>query len=206
MKIHNFKSLDHLFAEVFYELEQIKNDPNNFIMLSGGNSPKKIFEYLNLRSNRYDKINFIMSDERIVKKSSTNSNEGNFCRICPNLRNNLIPITSKSSRKKIKEHTVFDISILGFSDDGHTASIFPDDKNLKDILYADDFFYKTNSSSSNYHRVTFGLKKILNSKKIILLSTTHDKKCFLLEGIRKKYDLPVFKLLESERSEVFSIS
>ncbi len=118
-----------------------------YIALSGGNTPKKLYEYLYTNYKywkNWHKIHFFWGDERCVPADSPESNYG----ICNTKllskveipKENIYPIegtvTPEISAEKyselIKKHLPeknllprFDLVILGMGADGHTASIFP---------------------------------------------------------------------------------
>jgi 6-phosphogluconolactonase len=120
--------------------------------LSGGNTPKKVFEYIakNLAtSTHWHKTHFFWGDERCVPAESDESNYGEAKRLLFDKidipSGNLHPIRGENDpedeAKRYAEELNnyldivdgiprFDINILGLGDDGHTASIFPDQMEL----------------------------------------------------------------------------
>lgn len=114
------------------------------VALSGGSTPKAIFEYLAKPENRkrldWEKVLLFWSDERSVPPTHTDSNyrmamesglEG-----LPIPKNHLFRMEAEhdidahahSYEQLIKEKVPtqsFDLMMLGMGEDGHTASLFP---------------------------------------------------------------------------------
>ena len=132
--------------------DYISKTGNINIAISGGNTPKLLFEVLAKDYKDkidWSKINFYWADERCV---SPDSNESNFGMTFNFLFNKInIPESnihriygendpaseavrySEELRKNIflsNGFPKFDLILLGMGDDGHTASIFPDQMEL----------------------------------------------------------------------------
>lgn len=155
MEIQIFNSLKELnesFTEWFKEV--ISSEKQITVALSGGTTPKSLFDYWSsLPENEIDwsKIKFFWGDERCV---SPDNSESNFKMSKDHLFNNInIPEENiyriKGENNPTEEATrygellnselsqqngtpIFDIVILGMGDDGHTASIFPHEIELWD--------------------------------------------------------------------------
>ena len=163
------------------------------VALSGGNTPKLLFEILAknyISSIDWKRINFYWVDERCVNAESNESNYGETERILfskINIQNNIHRITGendpeeealrysgllKSNLPEINNFPKFDLVLLGMGDDGHTASIFPDQLNL---LESDKICEVAVHPSSGQKRITLTGKVINNSEKIIFLITGKSK-------------------------------
>lgn len=119
------------------------------VALSGGSTPKKIFQKLSSMPDRIDwsKVYLFWSDERNVLPSDSESNyhmamEAGGLSKLPLLKNHIfrmvaeenLELNAKAYEKIILEKLgshPFDLVMLGMGDDGHTASLFPHTEALK---------------------------------------------------------------------------
>lgn len=162
-------------------LEAIKKNKEVRIALSGGSSPKKVYEALS-RSQKidWDKVSVYLADERCVDK---NSEESNAKMIKESLINKItvkhfypfktfLPIDKcledyEKSLHSIQKGSLFDLVILGLGADGHTASLFPNipelDEEKKWVVHTQAKGYATED------RVSLTFPAILSSGRIIFL-------------------------------------
>ncbi len=164
------------------------------VALSGGNTPKVIFkELVDSYKGKLDwgKINLFWGDERCVPPGDSESNYGmtkkylldhiqipseNVYRI--EGENNPYEEALKYSGV-IRENLVsvnnlpkFDIMLLGLGEDGHTASIFP---NQMELLESDKVCEVAVHPESNQKRITVTGRVINNSQKIYFLVSGKSK-------------------------------
>ena len=191
-----------------------KNKRFSFV-LTGGNSPKKLYKKLSVSIKNWKNIDFFWGDERIVSKNSVNSNynlvkkflfnnneikKKQVFSIKTNLKDMSLIVSNYENsiknyfKKKLKS---FDLIILGMGNDGHIASIFFDDKKIKNkslvrVIVRNDFY-----------RVTLGIDLINKSKRIWLWLPTR-KKTRLYNSLKNKKNIPV-SLLNKKKLKVFSI-
>ena len=204
IKVFQSKSeLANYFCEEFYNLSSTK--AKIFIALSGGNTPKIIFEVLS--ANYREKINWdilhlFWSDERCVPPDDDESNfgmtkkylfdhieipGGNIHRIKgendPELEVKRYSREIEGKVSVVNGLPKFDLVMLGIGEDGHTASIFPDQMHLLD---SDKICDVTIHPSTGQKRVTMTGKTINNADKVIFLVTGESKAIILKKIIEDK--------------------
>jgi len=190
------ESLAKGFAEIFTDKisELLKDKSELNIALSGGNTPIELFKILatDYKDNiDWNRLNFYWVDERCVEPGSPESNFGNAyntlfrnINISPARLHRILgeadPVKEAQRYSELVKHNVpalgslpsFDIILLGIGDDGHTASIFPDQISLftSEKLYDTAIHPKTGNK-----RITMTGNLINNAKCIY----------FLVSGIEK---------------------
>lgn len=195
MEIKTFKNPEATakdFSEYLCEKQSHVNRLN--IALSGGSTPRLLFEIL--ASKYADKIDwqkthFYWGDERCVPPTASESNYGvanevlfqhieipeeNIHRILGenNPAEEAIRYGQLITEKlpSINGMPQFDIVILGLGEDGHTASIFPNQMNL---LHSDHMCEVAEHPESGQKRVTLTGNIINNAKEVCFLVTGENK-------------------------------
>lgn len=207
IRYENALSMAESVANMLAEKANIKakNNEQLFLAISGGNTPKLLFELLSKHYKTtipWNNIRFYWVDERCVAPEHKESNYGVF----KNLLINNIDINKNQIERMIGENNpseevlryssilssqlffkngapVFDIIILGMGDDGHTASIFPNQLHLLD---SQNFCEVGEHPISGQKRVTLTSKVINNAKEIYFLVTGKNKAQILKEIIHKQ--------------------
>jgi 6-phosphogluconolactonase len=180
-----------------------KNEPFT-VALSGGSTPELLFSVLGdhfSKSAPWEYAHFFWGDERCVPVTSQDSNYGTAKRkfldkiIIPEV--NIHRIHGEDDPEKeayryaeeIAYFTagknglpLFDMIILGLGEDGHTASVFPDQKEL---LYSD------NVCGVAFHPVTFQKRitltgRVINNAGSVIFLITGKKKADIIEKIINK--------------------
>jgi 6-phosphogluconolactonase len=146
------KKVNKALAKEFYKLTLNSNQPRFHVVLSGGSSPLKLFDRISEKfadKIDWERIHLWWGDERCVPPDNEASNfyqaknhliskiaipEENIHRI---KGENNPAEEAKRYADEIGQYInfrgdnpVFDIIILGLGEDGHTASIFPDQLEL----------------------------------------------------------------------------
>ncbi len=172
--------------------------------ISGGNTPKLLFEVLATEYKNkinWERIYFYWVDERCVSPESIESNYGMTRKILFEKIN--IPDSNihrihgendpaseavrysdliKNNLKTENGFPKFDLILLGMGDDGHTASIFPD---RLDLLKSEVVCAVTVHPESKQKRITLTGKTINNADKIYFLVTGKGKAEVIFEIIEK---------------------
>ncbi|WP_267383703.1 6-phosphogluconolactonase [Cyanobacterium sp. uoEpiScrs1] len=131
--------------------DSIQNKGRCSIVLSGGSTPKPLYESLATQSLPWEKIHIFWGDERYVSHDHTDSNQRMARQAWLNQisipAKNIHPMPTGSSDPTIDaqiyeaelkeffqvvpgEFPALDVVLLGMGDDGHTASLFPQTKAL----------------------------------------------------------------------------
>jgi len=201
----NDDDLSHFFAEQL--ADQIRKIPEGkyfSLALSGGSTPKSVFQFLakNFKDSiAWEKIRVFWGDERCVPPENELSNyrmtkeslldllpipAGNIFRI----KGELEPKTEAARYAKVVKRYIpiidnlpqFDMIMLGLGEDGHTASIFPENLHLFD---SDKLFEVALHPQTNQKRITATGKMINRAKTIFFLVTGESKATMLARIINK---------------------
>lgn len=188
-------------AEYFSKyLEQLITEKDKLsVALSGGSTPKVVFDHL---SNHYahldwSKVHFFWGDERCVPPGHE---ESNYKMTVDHLLSNIDIPSENIHRIKgendplseakdyseqlngllpiVQDIPQFDLVILGMGGDGHTASIFPHEIQLWD---SDKLCEVAIHPDSGQKRITLTGQVINNAQQVAFLVTGGDKKEKVIE-------------------------
>jgi len=172
-------------SQNIYEIinEAIKKRGRASMAVSGGSTPKPLFEELSLLNLDWSKVDLTLVDDRWVDADHKDSNEllvrTHFIKNKAE-RVNFLPLkndeqTAKQgislSEEGLQSFTMpFDVIILGMGEDGHTASLFPCSDELKEgmDLKTKNTLVSTNPKSAPYERISLTAKSIMEAKKVFL--------------------------------------
>ena len=173
--------LSQNIAEIIDEAIQKKGRAS--MAVSGGSTPKPLFEELSLIDLDWPKVDLTLVDDRWVDANHKDSNEllvrTHFIKNYAE-RVNFVPLKNDESTAikgvSLTEEALtnfkmpFDIVILGMGADGHTASLFPCSDELERgmDLNTDHTLISTNPKTAPYERISLTAKSIMDSKKIFL--------------------------------------
>ena len=181
-----------IFRKKIDELLKTKAELN--IALSGGNTPKEFFKKLAAEYSKkieWNRINLYWVDERCVEPASEESNFGSAYNtlfknisISParlhRIKGESGPAKEAERYSELVKHNVtannslpaFDIILLGIGEDGHTASIFP---NQMTLLNSNELYDVAYHPVSGQARITMTGRLINNSKNIYFLVSGNGK-------------------------------
>ncbi len=214
---HIFKTPEELAGQYADQLMNIIENHSGekfHLAISGGRTPDLLFSILAKKyadSSFWQKVHFWWVDERMVAPDHP---ESNF-RIANNLLFTKIAIPEENIHRikgendpetealsysaQIQETLpfqdkwpVFDLILLGMGDDGHTASIFPDQMELLD---AEDICAVATQPQSGQKRVTLTGKVMNQANQVVFLVTGKNKAERVSEiyfKTQKAGDLPAF--------------
>lgn len=146
------------------------------LVVSGGSTPKPLFEFLRKQDLNWEKVIITLADERCVNAQDKDNNGKMIREIL--LQDHASQATFISLYDKVTEHNIalkhaennltnipspYDVVILGMGYDGHTASIFPAGTQLEAALDL-----TTNSSCLLIDPVTVTPLRITQTRKKLL--------------------------------------
>jgi 6-phosphogluconolactonase len=184
--------------------ESIEKYGNATLLVSGGSTPKGLFKKLSERKLPWQNITIGLVDERFVNNSSEYSNEKLIRETL--LQNEVskatfIPIVFDDSneeknielvRKAYEKFSRIDAVILGMGDDGHTASIFPNDPESEIAVNTQELIVSTKAPNFPTNRITCSLKFLQGAKRTFLFFTGENKLKVLNDSVAKKYPIAHF--------------
>jgi 6-phosphogluconolactonase len=180
-------------------------------VLSGGNTPKPVYELLSSAPYReqidWNKLHIFWGDERAVPFTDDRNNAKMAYETLLNkvsvpeeqiylMRTDISPEESAIEYEKIlreyfplatnhSSQPTFDLVLLGMGEDGHTLSLFPGTEVIhEEKAWTKAFFLK----AQDMYRITLTKNIVNNSSKIAFLTTGENKADALHEVIEGKYD------------------
>ncbi|WP_158768910.1 6-phosphogluconolactonase [Paraglaciecola sp. L1A13] len=221
---NNFQSTDELnatFAERIVNILKagISENGRASLIVSGGRTPKALFNSLSNVDLDWSKVDISLADERWVGVDDDASNEKMVRREL--LKNNAAAanfIGLKTEHADAKDavetctanlanlHTPFDVLILGMGEDGHTASLFPCSEQIHQGLDqgARRTYIAVQPTTAPNQRMSLTLPALLNSKNIFLHLTGVSKKQVLDEAIKggDEHAMPIRAVLNNADVEL----
>ena len=177
------------------------------IVTCGGSSPINIFKQLSLRDDiDWSNVNLTLLDDRKVSIDHPDSNEKLLIdHFAKNSAQNINIVSLCSSPNEVLEiKRPFDIMLIGLGGDGHFASLFPelvDNKECFDVGANPEILFLGEMGDPKHERVSMNLSLILQSKKIILISSSDQKNNVIEQAFTDKA-LPLYYLLNQNITEI----
>lgn len=207
MKIFDTKEAleDSLCQQLKSDLETaISTNGKATILVSGGTTPKGLFLKLNQLEIDWKNVIVGFVDERFVPNTSEFSNEK---LVKENLLINnasdaqfvSMVLNSENETENLllvqKAYSIFNdatIVLLGMGDDGHTASIFPNDEESAEAIISSKNILSTKAPSEPKHRITCSANMLKSAQKCYLFFTGINKQNVLKEALQKNYPIRHF--------------
>ncbi len=183
---------------------QNRSGHNLSVALSGGSTPKKMYEQVvenDPKGSAMRHVNWFWGDERCVPPTHEESNYklayDHLLKPLNVSENCIFRMWGEDDPEKeaVRYHQlldsilpvrngypVFDLMIQGLGEDGHTASIFP---NQKELLLSQNFAEAAYNPYSMQKRITLTGEVICNAKEIFFLATGAGKAEVMAEIIHK---------------------
>ncbi len=202
LKLHLLSDLEALSlkaAEIFIDLSKrcLASKGKFIVAVSGGSTPKRLYTLLGLdsysRQVDWKYLHFFWVDERFVSPFHEDSNyrllHDYLLSKISIPQENLHPVktdlpspqvAARDYEEEIKKSfwlaegslPAFDLILLGISEDGHTASLFPDNEVLRETEHLAAHVI---DSKHAHHRITLTLPVINSAEKVIFLASGKNK-------------------------------
>jgi 6-phosphogluconolactonase len=197
---HFFTDRESLFKALLEECVSslnlsIKKFGQATLLVSGGSSPKPLYQQLSQQVLEWSKVNVALVDERWVDFDNAASNEQFIHKNLlqgPASKAHFIAMKNQCSSAEHGQPSCerqyqqmlqpFDFTILGMGSDGHTASLFPAAQGLAEALDVNHSALcaaiTANASEVTgefTERMTLTLSGLMQSRKIVLLITGDEK-------------------------------
>jgi 6-phosphogluconolactonase len=229
-KINSFENdealSDALCERIVSDLSAgIEKNGRAYLAVSGGNTPKKVFEKLSKSDLFWTKVIVTLVDERWVKPNDLKSNEKlvkehllqNKARTALFIPLKNVEITAKDgekiTRNRLKSIKNFDVVILGMGDDAHTASFFPHPKSTSSLALTahakeldtafntQEFCCATTATVEPLERMTLSRGFLLSTKNLILhIEGKKKKEVFDLAcASDDMYEKPIISMMQQEK-------
>ena len=187
MEIKKFENKKNLESSLLLKIstcisDAIKKYGDARFLLSGGSTPMNLYSLLSEETIEWEKVKIGLVDERFVPKENLFNNEtqiknnllknsAKFATIFGmvyNYENEILNLKMVNQQYKIFFERI-DFTILGMGEDGHTASLFPGDKESEELMNTSNIgIFSTKSPSFPYNRITCSKELIANSNYIAL--------------------------------------
>lgn len=216
--VHTFTTSDVLVEALSSRIvddlaKAIQERGKAFLAVSGGSTPKKLFEALSDLDLEWHKVSITLVDERWVESYDANSNErlvrqylmqnkarpARFIALKNMLVKAIDGVTVTTNR--LKKIDAFDVVVLGMGADAHTASFFPHAQNLDTLLNTDDLCVATEATAEPKERITLSKKFLLTTSSLILHIEGEKKKAVFDMASQSDdvYSMPIISMMQQEK-------
>lgn len=188
---------EQLAEAVFQALqEDLSHQDRALLVVSGGSTPVPFFKALAAKSLPWERLDITLADERWVSEESPDSNarlvREHLLQGAASVAN-FIPLTCNASTPEEGVETVAQqaaslawpasVVILGMGGDGHTASLFPDSRELDLALATDELLVAVHTPSQPQPRITFSADRLHQARRHFLHITGDDKRAVLAKAL-----------------------
>lgn len=184
------------------------------IAVSGGSTPKRLFEALSNEALDWSRVTVTLVDERWVPDTDERSN----ARLVESLLlqrkaadAEFVPLyveaaTPEAGIGEVRATVAglkqpFDVIVLGMGPDGHTASFFPGGDRLSEALDTSNtaLVLPMRAPGAGEPRITFTLPVLLKARTLYLHIQGNDKRDVLAEAEKPGSTLPIASVLGADR-------
>ncbi|WP_338015509.1 6-phosphogluconolactonase [Dyella acidiphila] len=184
------------------------------LAVSGGSTPKRLFELLSQQDLNWSRVTITLVDERWVPDSDERSNarmvealllqhkaaDAEFVPLYVEAATPEAGIAEVRTRVGALKHP-FDVVVLGMGPDGHTASFFPGGDRLREALDLSNTaqVLPMRAPGAGEPRITFTLRELLQAHTLYLHVQGNDKRDVLAQAEQPGSALPIANVLRAGR-------
>ncbi len=221
MEIKTFENKKNLESSLLLKIstcisDAIKKYGDARFLLSGGSTPMNLYSLLSEETIEWEKVKIGLVDERFVPienlfnnetqiKNNLLKNSAKFATIFGmvyNYENEILNLKMVNQQYKTFFERI-DFTILGMGEDGHTASLFPGDKESEELMNTSNIgIFSTKSPSFPYNRITCSKELIANSNYIALFINGETKFNVLKNSIETQVPISYF-VKNSKNMEIY---
>ena len=221
MEIKTFENKKNLESSLLLKIsicisDAIKKYGDARFLLSGGSTPMNLYSLLSEETIEWEKVKIGLVDERFVPienlfnnetqiKNNLLKNSAKFATIFGmvyNYENEILNLKMVNQQYKTFFERI-DFTILGMGEDGHTASLFPGDKESEELMNTSNIgIFSTKSPSFPYNRITCSKELIAKSNYIALFINGKTKFNVLKNSIETQVPISYF-VKNSKNMEIY---
>lgn len=221
MEIKKFENKKNLESTLLLKIstcisDAIKKYGDARFLLSGGSTPMNLYSLLSEETIEWEKVKIGLVDERFVPienlfnnetqiKNNLLKNSAKFATIFGmvyNYENEMLNLKMVNQQYKTFFERI-DFTILGMGEDGHTASLFPGDKESEELMNTSNMgVFSTKSPSFPYNRITCSKELIAKSNYIALFINGETKFNVLKNSIETQVPISYF-VKNSKNMEIY---
>ncbi len=221
MEIKTFENKKDLESTLLLKIsicisDAIKKYGDARFLLSGGSTPMNLYSLLSEETIEWEKVKIGLVDERFVPienlfnnetqiKNNLLKNSAKFATIFGmvyNYENEMLNLKMVNQQYKTFFERI-DFTILGMGEDGHTASLFPGDKESEELMNTSNIgIFSTKSPSFPYNRITCSKELIAKSNYIALFISGETKFNVLKNSIETQVPISYF-VKNSKNMEIY---
>lgn len=193
----------------------IETDGDATLAVSGGSTPGLLFDALSTCDIDWPLVVVTLVDERFVPDTSDRSNaalvrarllknKAAAARFLPLYRDGKTPDECAEDAGKALAKHVPDVVILGMGNDGHTASFFPDARELEKLLDPNSslLIAPVHAQSAVETRLTLTLPPIADAPFVALHIEGAEKAATLARALEDGSQLPIRRVMDAAQRPV----
>lgn len=216
--LHKFDDLEQqsqYLADTVAQIlkQQIAISNSATLAVSGGSTPKRLFELLSNIDLDWQHVTITLVDDRWLPKEHTDSNQqlveknllqnhaakANFIGL---YQSGLSAAEASDKVNAIFSEVAlpFDAALLGMGNDGHTASLFPCSAQLTEGLSTSNTYLATAPSTAPHHRMSLSANAIESAKHLFLQLKGADKQATLSKALNgdDQQEMPIRRFLTND--------